>query len=711
MPLDIGCRLHASPSGCQLDNWEAGPVFDVGFFSTVREGLPDVFGSGVSTSDLAGMFGHFHGLLHAWQSDDGDGLRQTFDDEDTVAMEADHMRDLSQKLRSHALPTVLIGFGAAGCGHKLWALLHSARLECFTDQALGEWTESVLSVASDYGVERMLADTQYVEASEVTGWFEETSAEDIALIVSGPLNDPGPAEQQVQAQENQHGLEDPDAADQLVDVGGHANADPDDDMFAEPPAPVRLSFPQLLGIPGLHHIIDNATKGLGDVMQKYKDNIYLAQQICRLIRKRDTRPKLLERCFSRGAGPQLADDVRKFEGWINTGRWGTVAFSVPEILKIKVAMVTCWDEALFMSGFDAVGDQQARATRDLAEQVTSAVQDPSWWGWLAMLEVVCSLLREHTIWAESCPCHYELMRRHRHEVSPALRKQWEGCPMRGLRAAELSSGEFLEALGRLWHVTTVQVLRVLPGDLTPQDRRAIIQEFDRARTHLSMYFTLKLTHLQDMSHLILQISHCNEVTAQVALRKVLTSTHSHPLAQKLRGVLRQACQRWLDGEALTAPQQRPLLEVISSLRYVPTSERAIEGQRAKIHRHGQGRPNHTGHFQSYFVRSPEMARALDTGKLVLQDFAWYCQSARNHHKACVSVGLSGHPSLDPGRLHVRRHRDVRMSQVIYHADSFTLYSAETPNVHMKPGSGGATGPGPGQPHALPDGAADGSGQK
>ena len=336
-------------------------------------------------------------------------------------------------------------------------------------------------------------------------------------------------------------FEDPNVAGADVVV----NHEPDD-AFEEPPHPVKVKFPRLLGIPGLHHVIDNATKGFGDVLHKYKDYIFLAQQVCKLLRRRDTRPKLLQRCFSSdGLGQQLAQDIAKFEGFIHTGRWGTVAFSIPEILKVKQALVWGWDEEIYLRGGEDAGQESRQASAELARQVSSAVNDPVWWAWLAMLEVVCALIRRHIAWAESCPCHWHLLegsRRGDYHIPPKLKELFQSCPMRGKRAAEVSSGDFLDIMKDLWAVSAAEVFRVVGREINDEDRTFIMQEFDRARTHLAFYFTLKLSHLQEMPWKILQLAHPRETVAQIAANAVLQSTCQHPLAVELRGELRDSCE-------------------------------------------------------------------------------------------------------------------------------------------------------------------------
>ena len=572
------------------------------------------------------------------------------------------------------MPTVLIGFGAATFQRKLHALLHAARLELFTKEDLARWCESLMSVASDYGVERLLSEVRGLPAGPATCWFQDTDSADIQLLVNGPHSAdlPGPRQAVDQADAalanfDAEGFEDPHVAPAAVDM--QLLAGPIAEEGFDLPPQVQLNFEHLLSVPGLLRVIDNATKGLGDVMQRYDNNIALAQQVCRLLRKRDTKPKLLERCFSRGFGLQLASDIREFQGWIHPGRWGTVVFSIPELLKVKHALVSCWDERLYLQGNDDVPDEGRRHdAMNLAKDVTKAVSDPAWWGWLSMLEVVCSLLRKHTFWAESCPCHSHILQSHHAELTAQLKQHFERCPLRGKRAAELSAGEFLDLLGQLWAVSTVQVLRVLPADVDPAERRLIVQEFDRARTHLGFLFYIEAQPF------------AGEVVAQLAAREDLASPCQHPVLQQLRGPLRRSCEAWLSGESLLTADKLDLQKFIASLRLVPTCERAVEGQRAKVHRYGLGRPNHTEHMQSYFVRSGEMARALEDNTLSLESFAWCCQNTRNHHQACVAVGLSGHPEIDLRHKHKRRN--PMNSRVIYHADPFSLYTAAPPDVDM-----------------------------
>ena len=178
-------------------------------------------------------------------------------------------------------------------------------------------------------------------------------------------------------------------------------------------------------------------------------------------------------------------------------------------------------------------------------------------------------------------------------------------------------------------------------------------------------------------------------------------------------VLAQVAERWLQGESLFTPDKLDLQKFIGSLRFVLTSERPVEGQHAKIHRQGLGRPNHTVHYQSYFVRAAEMARSLEDQSLSLESFGWFCQAASNHRRACASVGLSGHPSLQNAQHQRRKYRDPVNSSIVYHADPFTLYQAAPPDVDMRPPpppAGGGNGAADDAQQPLEDGSGGANGK-
>ena len=116
----------------------------------------------------------------------------------------------------------------------------------------------------------------------------------------------------------------------------------------------------------MHHILDNAAAGLCEVMQSYKARVHQAKELCRIIRRPETQPRLIERCFSHGVGPFFADRLKQIRGHIHEKRWGTVDFTVPELLRIEQAMRWGWDKHRFLHGDFETGKIARRRWRTVS---------------------------------------------------------------------------------------------------------------------------------------------------------------------------------------------------------------------------------------------------------------------------------------------------------------------------------------------------------
>ena len=134
--------------------------------------------------------------------------------------------------------------------------------------------------------------------------------------------------------------------------GFDLNASDVGDPFEEPPRP-RADFSAALAFSGLHHVIDNSTSGFADALPSYKDNLAKAKDVCKLLRRRDTVPKLMARCFSSPVGRQMQPVLKSFCGWTHEGRWGTIAFSMPVLVRVEGALRWGWSKDHYLRGDDA----------------------------------------------------------------------------------------------------------------------------------------------------------------------------------------------------------------------------------------------------------------------------------------------------------------------------------------------------------------------
>ena len=364
--------------------------------------------------DPGTLWQHIETLFHCYIASEDDHFfqapRPALDELGQEHGERASMLALESALQKHALPLTQIGFGNSGIVMKAVALLHALRLECFSDSDLQQLCGEVVAVVSDGGVEALLTSMSPTPVSQLLPYFRDTADRDINLLLSYMK----PSE----PSQNQHDHE-PDAipaaceleAQMFEEVGPDEfppAMEPDlaEAVFEEPPLAPSASFHCAFAVPGPHHVVHNATEGLRKVLETYPDNIFKAQQVCKLLRRRDLQKKLLERCFQDGVGAELGKSISEFKGKIHPGRWGTVAFSIPELLKTEGALRWGWDRARFLGRDDPHHAQEndhelqedvneeLESTRSLIETAHRAITSAYWWAWLKMFEGLCALLRE-----------------------------------------------------------------------------------------------------------------------------------------------------------------------------------------------------------------------------------------------------------------------------------------------------------------------------
>ncbi|CAE7249385.1 TNN [Symbiodinium sp. CCMP2456] len=665
--------------------------------------------------------------------------------------EAALMQRARSVMRPHVLPAVLLGFGATSLPHKFHALAHAFRLEQFNGSALDSFCREIVSVTSDFGVEHMLGRVASVPISSTCQFFADTDEQSIqSVLKSLPNARPDPSEVIFEEPASARAVIDlpgelpNNPMDLSDDVGQDAfdldlsnnpdllespNLDPVpigvddsdeperevDEIFEEVPEPPSIDFKDMLTFPGVHHVLDNAVNGMSGVMANYEELMPQAAKLCRFLRNSETRDILLERCFGGPVGLQFRKELREFRGNIYPGRWGTVAFSVPLLLSVEPALRWGWDKARYLQDANA----RTAAVTAIVEEVDQAMGSSFFWAWLRVVDMLVRAIRKTAARLEGCSCHWGLLRKSRNMANfpRAIRRRWMSCPMRGLRAAELSSGDLLFVAGIICDNSAVELLQRLPGDISAADRAALLAEFDAGRSHLCFYLALKLTALEEWPWKICGLGHLDTESAHDVLRQALATPHTDARLSALKGPLRPLCVRWLEGESLLADGMAPLLSLVASLRFIPINERPAEALHRQTKLHGRSRPCHSVALMSLKQRMPEIKALFEDRPQALHDMAHLCHEIRNNRLSVHAVGLQNHPTLQ-GLRGRNSHRHPLMAQVIYHADARTLYSIEAPELAMRPGApprapapndGGDGGPGRENGDDRPEGDDDEAG--
>ena len=631
--------------------------------------------------------------------------------------EEDMMCFAAEVFSPHICPAVVLGFGATSLAHKFHTLAHAFRLEHFNADSLAGFCKEFVSVTSDFGVEHMLTRVGPVPVSTECQFFEDSDPASISQVLKlapsassrsdqlvfeepvaqdaidlgravfqqhGAMDGVGevvvePVLFNIGADFEDAGLDSPVADPIPLYMQEMPFADLNPDVFEDVPAPPSMDFRDMLSFPGIHHILDNAVNGFDGVMVSYKGQLDLAGKLCKFIHQAETRDILLSRCFDGAVGEQFHEQIRAFQGNIYPGRWGAVSFSVPQLRALERPLRWAWDKQRFLQ------DPNARngSVTVLVEKVDQAIEEPLFWAWLCMLEQLVFILRKATHWLESCPCHWGLLQQDTEQdpLPKNVCKRWRRCPMRGLRAAEVCTGDFLDIVRTVCDQSAVDILQRLPRDISAEQRAHLLNEFNAGRTHLCFYLALKLT-VEEWPWKKCGLAHMDERVARHVLHEALASESEHVRLRRLRVELRPLCERFLAGESLRSPGTQDLGRFVAELCFIPVNERPAEALHRQTKLHGRNRPRHTVAFMSLKQRVPELKQLLDAKPNVLQDLAALTHHVRNNKLCVTSLGLRLHPSVQAAAGRRNGFRNPLLAQIVYHCDAHTLYSHPVPQLPM-----------------------------
>lgn len=236
-------------------------------------------------------------------------------------------------------------------------------------------------------------------------------------------------------------------------------------------------------------------------------------------------------------------------------------------------------------GVAGVPDELKGKTR--SEVCSLAILDPEFWAYLAMLDVIASMLRTLHHWVEWCPCHGDhILLLDDLDLGSNLREElvqlWSQCPLRGCRAPCLAAGEFTTLVRQVGDVSAATLMLSFPSDITAQQRQKLVLEFNMGRSHLEFYFGLKLHHWTQPPWLVYKLAHHDEILAAEAYGELMSCSDPHPLVERLKAEpLCSEGMLWMGGSSLGDVGLENLTIFVSKLRFAWTAERRIEARIVK----------------------------------------------------------------------------------------------------------------------------------
>lgn len=121
---------------------------------------------------------------------------------------------------------------------------------------------------------------------------------------------------------------------------------PDD--FA-PADPYGVSWRHCLFIPGVMHVVHNATEDFKNSLREWGWFVPLLRHVCRLLHKPE---RLLATVFNRAPHNANAHRFASFESTVYEGRWGEVLAACSELLPLKEPLRAAWDLRVYCFGQD-----------------------------------------------------------------------------------------------------------------------------------------------------------------------------------------------------------------------------------------------------------------------------------------------------------------------------------------------------------------------
>ena len=488
----------------------------VSVMSIPRDRLPELF---ICANQL-------HSFWEDWEGDHAD--------EALLSQERSVMERLHEDLKMHASPVMVIGSGKGDLASKFEAFVFSQYLESKTVQDLASMLGDFTAITSDQGIEYGVGRVIPVRSSALFPWLEEAGGDDDDFMFAPRADGAGVAE---------------------------------------------LGLTGSVSIAGLLHIIHNSSLDLSSAMPSYKDTVHELKHVSNLVRRRDTKQRLLLRCFNSPPACYRKRGIETFKGKCYEDRWATVASCSIDLLGVEDRLRSAWD----VRRYGHVEEQEGATDGANVQLVDEAMNDDYFWAMLRVFNFIASMLMQMWSWAESCSCHGHLDWK---TASSAMTALWSKCPLRGKRAPCLVNGDFFRYLNDLANTASASLLQALPATLTAAQRAACLHEFELGRAHLVFVFVLRLSHWESDDFLIFGCAHHDPVVGKRWLRRALVCASDQRLYQRLRaGVLYDEANLWLDGEDLT--ELRVLAGFLGELRFAWTAERHIEGEHARVLTHKQ----------------------------------------------------------------------------------------------------------------------------
>ena len=587
--------------------------------------------------------------------------------EDEVDTEVNLLKAVASCIHRHPCPPV--GLGRGDLLHELHALYHALFLETGEPKLLSQMVSSVCAITSDRGVEAGYPQAPSYAFHDLFPYFAQ--------------------------QQSMHCDGDDWEAETVPE------ADPVDCQVH------RLSLQNTLPIPGCLHIVHNATRHMLSAMPHFEQRARLGfSALVDFLHKNFTRQRFIATCLETSLeGKAYVPLFSSFPHTVVKWRFGTLAAVCKDLLPLEVPLRRFWslDRLTFHQGSKpreagpatadgAFGDNRLEGPN--LNKSTEAVLSGAFWSWVHMICTLAEWIGHVENWFESCPCHSGPDAQERLRLFAKM-----PCPLKSFRAPELATQCFAPFLQELSCLSSAEVVLVHTLHCKDEDRAWICEDFEAGRQHLLFSFTMQTACWSHLPHRLVCIGHFNEATARAEAAECLRiwvnmsaeeKQQSHFWTKELLDAqteLGRQLRAFIQGTSLQDPGLAKLDKVAAKFRFIPLSEKPIEGRHAIIHKTLKKASNAGPVFLSMAERMPVLIEASKRDSGFIECLAKTSESLYHPLQASITMGISNHPDLiDKLADVIQKRLDFRfmiwgathkhsktVKKIVYHVDSTSQF--------------------------------------
>ena len=482
--------------------------------------------------------------------------------------------------------------------------------------------------------------------------------------------------------------------------------------------PWLLDFRGSLYISGMLHIVSNLTKDIHGALLHWATFLDELRHVCRLLNHKWSKQRFMKHLLNDAPWSYFMQDIEKFQGGVYEGRWGSVMEAVENLLPLKDVVRGAWNKQRFLAGRGVEEERQDGSAKSVRVDIAdAAIISTMFWAYLVMVDFLAEALMALTHWSERCPC-CSRNERNCYCSTRARREAWfrtlyqiVRCPMAGRRGPEMARGEWRQVIRGLLGIANAN-LRMHPAlqVLSERDKAIILADFARARRHILITLTFKLSPWTQLPYMLIGLGHHDDEKARWCGERALqlyphapTTVREHAWVSLLcsaGGALNSALMAFVwEGRRLA---DVPALHIACAIfRFVPVVERWVESLHAQIKKHFQQARNagmrHLAFKQTHAALLDAISTPDRTSRFV--DTFAECR----HIVLCLKgMGLMQHPTVAKilGRghgylkpLHKKYYSEV--VKVLFHTHIDSMFAP----FHLKYNSESGGGSGGGH-HSL-----------